>query len=136
MKKATLASTVVWLVAALLMIGWQIARQSGTVMSDGVFSHAMTWLCIGVLAASIGLMKSVDRRELFPSPLNTRTRNALNVSNFIAGVVAALGFAYLAGAFGSVDPHSILFAAAVAALLAGTAFQATFAIVTRRGMSD
>ena len=136
MKKATLASTAVWLVAALLMIGWQIVRQSGFVILNGILSHIMTWLCIGVLAASLGLMKSVDRRELFLSPLNTRARNSLNVSTFMAGVGAAFGFVYLAGAFGSVDPHSILFAVAVAALLAGTAFQATFAIVTKRGMSD
>lgn len=77
-------------------------------------------------------MKDVSPKELLPSPLNTPQRNFLNIANFVAGVIAAFCFGYLAGLFGSVQLRSSAFKLAVALLGVGIAFQLLFAAVTAR----
>jgi len=87
---------------------------------------------IGIIAASLGLMKDADPSELFPAASNTGKRNYLNIANFIAAVMAGLSFGYLSGLFGSVQAHSHAFSLAAILLVVGIGFQTYFAVVTTR----
>jgi hypothetical protein len=130
MKKATPQSIAAWSVCAAGLVGYQIAVQRWPLVAG--WERLKVIVLIGVLYLAMKLMDDAPPRALFPSKLNSRRRNALNVANLVAGVAVAISLVYLSGLVGHPQVGSMLFWSAVGGTVAGTIFQLVFSLVTAR----
>ncbi len=130
MKKATPRSLAVLSFCATWLVGYQVAIQRWPVMVGG--GRLGVFGLLGALYLSMNLMEDAPPRALFPSKLNSRGRNVLNIGNFLAGLAGASSLLYLSGLFGRLQVGSILFWSALAVLIASVLIQLVFALVTAR----
>jgi hypothetical protein len=110
-----------------------LAVGCGLLIASELAGIQLRGLGLGVLIAmmflSLRLMEEVPREALFPSKHNSAARNALNVTNFVAGLAGGASYIYLGGLIARPSPGSSIFWAASIGMALCFSVQAIFALV-------